>query len=56
MTLAAQSGLKHQRDTRCVRQKGRLSFLYSEDALTAGAMVTVTERAIRVRRLPILKN
>lgn len=27
-----------------------------EDALTAGAMVTVTDRAIRVRRLPILKN
>jgi predicted nuclease of predicted toxin-antitoxin system len=27
-----------------------------EAALTAGAMVTVTERAIRVRRLPILKN
>jgi predicted nuclease of predicted toxin-antitoxin system len=27
-----------------------------EDALTAGAMVTVTDRAIRVRRLPILKS
>lgn len=27
-----------------------------EDALTAGAMVTVTDRAIRVRRLPVLKN
>lgn len=27
-----------------------------EDALTAGAMVTVTDRAIRIRRLPILKN
>jgi predicted nuclease of predicted toxin-antitoxin system len=27
-----------------------------EDALTAGAMVTVTDRAIRVRQLPILKN
>ena len=40
-----------------MRQKGRLSFLYSiEAALTAGAMVTVTERALRVRRLPILKN
>ena len=27
-----------------------------EDALTAGAMVTVTDRSIRVRRLPIVKN
>ncbi len=27
-----------------------------EKALTAGAMVTVTDRSIRVRRLPIVKN
>ena len=27
-----------------------------EEALTAGAMVTVTDRAIRVRRLPIVKR
>lgn len=27
-----------------------------DEALTAGAMVTVTDRAIRVRRLPIVKN
>lgn len=27
-----------------------------EDALAAGAMVTVTDRAIRVRRLPIVKR
>ena len=27
-----------------------------EDALTAGAMVTLTDRSIRVRRLPIVKN
>ena len=27
-----------------------------EDALNAGAMVTVTDRSIRVRRLPIVKN
>ena len=27
-----------------------------EDALAAGAMVTVTDRAIRIRRLPIVKR
>jgi len=27
-----------------------------EQALAAGAMVTVTDRAIRVRRLPVVKN
>ncbi len=31
MTLVAQSGLKHLRGTCCVRQKGRLSFLYLRD-------------------------
>ena len=27
-----------------------------EDALDAGAMVTVTDRSVRVRRLPVVKN
>jgi hypothetical protein len=27
-----------------------------EDALKGGAMVTVTERSVRVRRLPIARN
>ncbi len=42
MTLVAQSGLKHLRGTCCVRQKGRLSFLYLRQTVRLGVTRVAT--------------